>query len=424
MGAKLLFRNRVLYSIEEICESMIAAGSAAAFSRTEQDFLRCALQAAADLLDVGCCVFYASAASAFDHVGTVRVNHRAGSDLAIPETLPASFSDHVRRQSGRIVVARDWDALGNLLPAFDFSCCASLWLNIGNEDQTFGTLAFFDHASRRFERTQQKIAELVANTLVLGLESQAARRGQHGNEAATYHEFSKVVGTVARDLINPLTAIFGYIELLKVEPSPPRSLHLIGRMEEQIEKARRVIATFSGASSEFSRNRAGDIVQPMSREQFERPTVPAFKKPELPTQATAWQPEPSEGSRILLVQRSEAVLEFQRSVLGALGAEVIPALSASDALDHLRTQKMDAIILDDELEEPLSSKRLVWWVRENRPELSERMLLTVSRKPTAETRELLEIAMLPHVTKPLEVLELYSRAQQVLQSGRHPQLLQ
>ena len=163
----------------------------------------------------------------------------------------------------------------------------------------------------------------------------------------------------------------------------------------------------------------------MSREQFERPMVPVFKKPELPMQATAWQPEPSEaGSRILLVQRSEAVLEFQRSVLGALGAEVIPALSASDALDHLRTQKMDAIILDDELEEPLSSKRLVWWVRENRPELSERMLLTVSRKPTAETRELLEIAMLPHVTKPLEVLELYSRAQQVLQSGRHPQLLQ
>ena len=124
------------------------------------------------------------------------------------------------------------------------------------------------------------------------------------------------------------------------------------------------------------------------------------------------------------MQRSEAVLEFQRSVLSALGAEVIPALSASDALDHLRTTKMDAIILDDELEEPLSSKRLVWWVRENRPELSEKMLLTVSRKPSRETREILEVAMLPHVTKPLEVLELYSRAQQVLQSGKNPHLLQ
>ncbi|PYY17876.1 MAG: hypothetical protein DMG61_01665 [Acidobacteria bacterium] len=85
---------------------------------------------------------------------------------------------------------------------------------------------------------------------------------------------------------------------------------------------------------------------------------------------------------------------------------------------------MDAIILDDELEEPLSSKRLVWWVRENQPELAERMLLTVSRKPSRETREILEIAMLPHVTKPLEVLELYSRAQQVLQSGKNPHLLQ
>jgi CheY-like chemotaxis protein len=418
-----------LYSIEEICESVIAAGSAAAFCRTEQEFLSCALQAAGDLLDVSCCVFYPAATSAFDHVGTVRVNQRAGSELAIPEALPVSFSDHIRRQPGRLIVASDWDALGKLLPTFDFSCCASLWINIGNEDGTLGTLAFFDHASRRFERTQQRIAELLANVIMLGLESQAARRNVHSSEAATYQEFSKVVGTVARDLINPLTAIFGYIELLKMEPSGARSVHLIGRMEEQIEKARRVIATFSGASTEISRARIGEISVPapksqFERSQFERPLVPEPKRPELPI-PTAWQPETlPTASKILLVQRSEAVLEFQRSVLGALGAEVIPALSARDALDHLRERELDGIILDDELEEPLSSKRLVWWVRENRPELSERMLLTVSRKPSQETREILEIAMLPHVTKPLEVLELYSRAQQMLQSGRHPHLLQ
>jgi hypothetical protein len=52
------------------------------------------------------------------------------------------------------------------------------------------------------------------------------------------------------------------------------------------------------------------------------------------------------------------------------------------------------------------------------------MLLTVSRTPNAETREILESAMLPHVTKPLEVLELFSRAQQVLQASRNPQMLQ
>ena len=409
---------------------MIAAGSAAAFCRTEEEFLRCALQTSGDLLDVSCCVYYPAATSAFDHVGAVRVNQRAGSDLAVPETLAATFSNHVRRQSGRIVVASDWDALGKLLPSFDFSCCASLWVNAGNEERNFGTLAFFDHASRRFDRTQQKIAELAAKIVVLGLESQAARRGLHNNESATYQEFSKIVANVARDLINPLTAIFGYIELLKVEPGGARSTHLIARMEEQIEKARRVIATFSGASSDYSRAMTGEIVapgteRPVERSQLERSMAPILKKRELQIAAPVWPPEPLEGgARVLLVQRSEAVLEFQRSVLSALGAEVIPAFSARDALDQLRAQKMDAIILDDELEEPLSSKRLVWWVRENRPELSERMLITVSRKPSAETREILEIAMLPHVTKPLEVLELYSRTQQVLQSGRHPQLLQ
>jgi CheY-like chemotaxis protein len=415
-----------LYSIEEICDAMIAAGSAAAFCRTEQEFLRCALQAAGELLSVSCCVFYSAPGSLLDHVGTVRVNQAAGNELEIPETLPTAFADHVRRQSGRIVVSRDWDALTTLFPAFDFSDCASLWISVGNEERIFGTLAFFDHRSRLFERTQQKIADLVVNVIKLGLESQAGRHSLHSSEAATYQHFSKLVGGVARDLINPLTAIFGYVELLKAESNAPRSLHLVTRVEEQIDKARKVIAALSTVSGQpkFS---IGNAAAPAPSAELERVAISLVKKAEVLAPAAMWHPLPPEstaGSRILLVQRSEAVLEFQRSVLSALGAEIIPALSASEALDHLRTKKMDAVILDDELDEGFSSKRLVTWIRENRPELADRMLLTVSRKPSPETREILETAMLPHVTKPLEVLELYSRAQQVLQAARNPQLLQ
>jgi len=403
---------------------MITAGSAAALCRSEQDFLLCALQAAGELLEVSCAVFYAASSSPFGHVGTLRVNQRAGSNLETPESLPTTFSDYLRRQPRRMIVSGEWDALSTLLPSFDFSCCASLWISLGNEDQAFGALAFFDHASRRFDRTQQKISELMAHVIRLGLESQTGRQTLQSSEAANYDEFSKLVGEVARDLINPLTAIFGYIELLKAESVEPRSAHLVTRMEEQIEKARKVIATFS-SGSEMQKMRGSETTT-IPRADLERSIAPAKPKTEALANAPMWQPTSSEGAgaRILLVQRSEAVLEFQRSVLSALGAEVIPALSASDALDHLRTTKMDAIVLDDELEEPLSSKRLVWWVRENRPELAERMLLTVSRKPSRETREILEIAMLPHVTKPLEVLELYCRAQQVLHSGKNPHLVQ
>lgn len=404
---------------------MIAAGSAATFCRDEQEFLRCALQEAGELLEASCCVFYSTPGSLFDHVGTVRVNQRAGDELQIPESLPTAFADHVRRQSGRIVISRDWDALSTIFPAFDFSGSASLWISVGSEERFFGTLAFFDHGSRRFERTQQKVADLIANLIKLGLESQAARHSIHNNEAATYQHVSKLVGGVARDLINPLTAIFGYVELLKAESSEPRPLHLISRIEEQIEKARKVIAALSTVSGQpkFS---SPDTAAPRTAE-LERPAISLVKKPEVLEPAPVWQPPTpgsTAGSRILLVQRSEAVLEFQRSVLSALGAEIIPALSASEAVDQLRTKKMDAVILDDELDEGFSSKRLVAWIRENRPELADHMLLTVSRKPSPETREILETAMLPHVTKPLEVLELYSRAQQVLQAGRNPQLLQ
>lgn len=413
-----------MHSIEEICEAIIAVGAAAG-AKTEAELLRRALQAAGGLLDVSCSVFYPAPSSPFNYVGTVRVNQRAGDELETPQTLPTAFSDHLRRQSGRTIVSSEWDALSTLLPTFDFPCSSSLWISVTRENETLGTIAFFDHLSRRFDRTQQKIVELFANVLALGLERQVGSHPMHKSESGSYHEFSRIVGTVARDLINPLTALFGYVELLKAETPEGRSSHLVTRMEEQIEKARRVIATFS-SGSELPKAQPGGVAMPAPRRQLEQARAPVIKRREVATSTPMWQPvsEESSGARILLVQRSEAVLEFQRSVLSALGAEVIPALSASDALDQLRTKEMDAIILDDDLEDPLSSKKLVWWVRENRPELSERMLLTVSRKPSAETQEILEIAMLPHVTKPLEVLELYSRAQQVLRSGKGPHLLQ
>ncbi len=427
MTRSCLFHNwQTLYSIEEICDAMIATGTAAAFCRSEQEFLLCALQAAGDLLEVGCCAFYATPGSPFDHVGTVRVNQRAGNELQIPDSLPPAFADHVRRQSGRIIVSRDWDALSTIFPNFDFANSASLWVSVENEDRIFGTLAFFDHSSRRFERTQQKIADLAANVIKLGLESQVGRDAMRSNEAAAYHEFSKLVGGIARDLINPLAAIFGYIELLKAESIEGRSTHLVARMEEQIEKARRVIAALSTVSGQprFARVEAPITVP---KTELTRPRPLLVKRPETAEPAPVWQPNPSQSagsSRILLIQRSEAVLEFERSVLSALGAEIVPALTAHDAIDLLRTKKMDAVILDEELEENFSSKRMVSWIREHRPELADHMLLTVSRKPNAETREILESAMVPHVTKPLEVLELFSRAQQVLQASRNPQMLQ
>ena len=404
---------------------MITAGSAAASCRTEREFLLCALQSAGDLLDVSCCVFY-PAPPTFDHIGTVRVNHRAAVDLEIPEKLPSTFSGHLRRQVRRIVVSREWDALGTLLPDFDFTCCSSLWIAIGNGERALGVLACFDHPSRTFDRTQQKIVELVAGVLTMGLDFQIARHAGYATESPSYREFSKLASTIARDLINPLSAIFGYIELLKAEPVGARPTHLVSRLEEQVEKARRVITTFS-TGTQLASSTGGDSPALATPTELDRPAAPLSVKREERTTTHAYSPaNPDEGAtaRILLVQRNESVFEFQRSVLNALGAEIIPAFSCSDALDQLRAKELDAIILDDELEEPISSKRLVMWVRENRPELSDRILLTVSRKPSPETREILETAMLPHVTKPIEVLELYSRAQQVLQSGKNPHLLQ
>ncbi len=406
---------------------MITTASAAAYCRTQEDFLRCALQAGGDLLDVSCSVFY-GAASPFSQAGAIRINQRAGMELVVPDTLPSAFTDYLLRQPNQTIVSADWDSLDTLISSFDFNCCSSLWLVVGNDSQHFGAIVFFDHATRRFDRTQQKIAALISGVISLGLQSKAPRSLAQSGDAASYQQYSKLVGGVARDLINPLAAVFGYLELLKCEPGGPRTTQLLTRMEEQVEKARKVVSSFS-ATSEVVRQNESELAAPISMADLERPArTTGSRRPETSSDlAPAWKEAgigSTIGARILLVQRSEAVFEFQRSVLSALGAEVIPAFSGTEALDLLRTKEVDAIVLDDELDDSFSSKRLVWWVRENRPELADRMLLTVSKKPSPETREILEIAMLPHVAKPLEVLELYSRAQQMLQAGRSPHTLQ
>jgi CheY-like chemotaxis protein len=128
--------------------------------------------------------------------------------------------------------------------------------------------------------------------------------------------------------------------------------------------------------------------------------------------------------RVLLVQPESSVFEFERSVLSALGADTVAVSSGREALEALRDGQFEAVIVDDELEPSFPAGRLIQWIEEHRPELSERVLLTISRTPAEQIRELIEQKIVPHITKPLQVQELYSRSAQLLRSSRQPLLLQ
>jgi response regulator RpfG family c-di-GMP phosphodiesterase len=133
------------------------------------------------------------------------------------------------------------------------------------------------------------------------------------------------------------------------------------------------------------------------------------------------QRSPTGRSRVLLIQKSHAVMEFQRTVLSALNAEVITAGSGVEALALLQSDDVHAVILDDELEGEWRGKKLLVWIQENRPDLRNRLLMTVSPVPKEETRDMIERLGIAHVTKPLQILDLFAGVKQML--GFSPEAL-
>jgi hypothetical protein len=75
---------------------------------------------------------------------------------------------------------------------------------------------------------------------------------------------------------------------------------------------------------------------------------------------------------------------------------------------------VQAVIMDDELEGEWPGRRLYGWICEHRPDLRQRVLLTVATQPKPEIKELIEESRLPFVSKPLQIVELYAGVQHIL----------
>jgi len=118
--------------------------------------------------------------------------------------------------------------------------------------------------------------------------------------------------------------------------------------------------------------------------------------------------------RILLVQKNEALIEFQRSVLSGMMVDPIVSLTGLDAVTFLQSEDVQAVIMDDELDGEWPGRKLLSWIMANKPELSERVLLTVSTRPKADIRELIEKSNIAYISKPLQMGALLTGVQQIL----------
>jgi CheY-like chemotaxis protein len=203
-------------------------------------------------------------------------------------------------------------------------------------------------------------------------------------------------------LINPLTAMLGYIDLLKSEKLDERGKHYLQKLQEQAEKTHQAVIALN-ADPAFPRS-AGTT--PSSA------TLPG-KKSAVPLEQLA--PVVNiPPARVLIIQKNEATLAFKKAVLSPLTTDVVATFNGSDAITLLQTEDVNAVILDDEMDGDWPGRKLYAWICENKPELRDRVLLTVGSRPNPDIQELIDETHLPHVSKPLQMVELFAGIQQIL----------
>jgi len=134
--------------------------------------------------------------------------------------------------------------------------------------------------------------------------------------------------------------------------------------------------------------------------------------------ATAPRRESAIEGRILLVENEEAVMEFERDVLGGAGAEVVTCMSADQMKSLLASQLFDAVIMDGRMPGHGGLQELYRWLADSHPALTRHLLVTFSSVAEPETRSFLHDNKVSYLVKPFEVGDLISQTRRLLQKAK------
>jgi PAS domain S-box-containing protein len=116
---------------------------------------------------------------------------------------------------------------------------------------------------------------------------------------------------------------------------------------------------------------------------------------------------------ILLVDREESLLLLEQEVLLSSGAVVRMAHSAEEAIETLSHHSVDAVVTDVNLPGKTSTAGLFQWIKENRPDLSTRVVFTASNAGDSAAPVLRDSGC-PVLAKPFPVEEFCRIVQSVL----------
>jgi len=117
---------------------------------------------------------------------------------------------------------------------------------------------------------------------------------------------------------------------------------------------------------------------------------------------TKKEPQKSRGAKILVVDDEAAILTFLSRLLTEWGHSVETINTADAALERLKTERYGLILLDIKLP-GMSGIELYHHIEEIAPALTRRVMFITGDIMEGTTRNFLEKAGVPHITKPLDI---------------------
>jgi two-component system, NtrC family, sensor kinase len=121
------------------------------------------------------------------------------------------------------------------------------------------------------------------------------------------------------------------------------------------------------------------------------------------------------GKRILVVDDENYILDFFVEVFQALPMHVDTAGDGRVAMDKILANEYDLIVSDFKMPQ-MSGKELYSWIKENRPQLSSRIIFVTGDTVSLETRSFFEDNHNPYLAKPFKIEEVKEVIQQALES--------
>jgi two-component system NtrC family sensor kinase len=121
---------------------------------------------------------------------------------------------------------------------------------------------------------------------------------------------------------------------------------------------------------------------------------------------------------VLLVDDEEAVLDFGREVLSAAGLQVVTVPSGAEAVESLKHEDFDILLLDSKIPGTWSSEQVFEWLQKNRPELVPRTVFVLSDISDLGVRAFVDATKIFCLVKPFEVSDLLSVVRRALRRVR------